>query len=122
MILAAVGAMIVAVLAVRLAGVDLSVLPPDLTPIPVPFKIAAGKHKGSSTHHIRLQGELLARVSRWVVMGVVLLLLMLLFLPVLLFLFFVFVAVVVDVVHAAVAVAVYLGCALLSAAADSLRQ
>eukprot|EP00904_Undaria_pinnatifida_P004507 jgi/Undpi1/14057/HiC_scaffold_9.g03708.m1 len=30
---------------------------PPLVPIPVPFKIAAGKHKGSSTHHIRLQAE-----------------------------------------------------------------
>ncbi|CAN0348388.1 unnamed protein product, partial [Laminaria digitata] len=60
---AAVGAAIAALLATRYASLDLGLLPglgapmPPLVPIPVPFKIAAGKHKGTSTHHIRLQGE-----------------------------------------------------------------
>lgn len=58
-LLALVGALIVAVLAVRLSGVRSAVVPGlGLSPIPVPFKLPAGKYKGSSTHHVRLQGEL----------------------------------------------------------------
>ncbi|CBJ48983.1 hypothetical protein Esi_0115_0021 [Ectocarpus siliculosus] len=56
-LLACVGAVIAAVLAVRLSGVCSARMPTDLSPIPVPFKVAVGKHKGSSTHHIRLQGD-----------------------------------------------------------------
>ncbi|CAN0432501.1 unnamed protein product, partial [Ectocarpus sp. 8 AP-2014] len=55
-LLACVGAVIAAVLAVRLSGVCSARMPTDLSPIPVPFKVAVGQHKGSSTHHIRLQG------------------------------------------------------------------
>ncbi|CAB1102764.1 unnamed protein product [Ectocarpus sp. CCAP 1310/34] len=56
-LLACVGAVIAAVLGVRLSGVFSARMPTDLSPIPVPFKVAVGKHKGSSTHHIRLQGD-----------------------------------------------------------------
>lgn len=55
MLLTALGASILAVLAARFARLGPPM--PVLTPIPVPLKIAAGKHKGTSTHHIRLHGE-----------------------------------------------------------------
>lgn len=61
---AAAVAAIAALLATRLASLDdlalalgLGAPMPPLSPIPVPFKFAAGKYKGSVTHHIRLQGE-----------------------------------------------------------------
>ncbi|CAM9698724.1 unnamed protein product, partial [Scytosiphon promiscuus] len=56
-LLLTVAAMMAAVLTARLRGVyRTGVL--ELSPIPVPFKLAVGKHKGSSTHHIRLHGRL----------------------------------------------------------------
>lgn len=58
-LLALVGALIAGVLAVRLSGVRDAAFPGvELSPIPVPFKLPAGKHKGSSTHHVRLHGKL----------------------------------------------------------------
>lgn len=58
-LLALVGSLIVAVLAVRLGGVRGAAFPAlDLSPIPVPFKLPAGKYKGSSTHHVCLHGKL----------------------------------------------------------------
>eukprot|EP00752_Nemacystus_decipiens_P002928 g2723.t1 len=57
-LLALVGALIAAVLAVRLSGVRRPAFPGvELSPIPVPFKLPAGKYKGSSTHHVRLQDD-----------------------------------------------------------------
>lgn len=57
-LLALVGALIAAVLAVRLSGVRGSAFPgAELSPIPVPFRLPAGKYKGSSTHHVRLHGK-----------------------------------------------------------------
>lgn len=50
--------MIAAVLAVRMSGVRDAAFPGlELSPIPVPFKLPAGKYKGSSTHHVRLHGK-----------------------------------------------------------------
>lgn len=55
-LLLVVAVMMAAVLTVRLRGVySTGVL--ELSPIPVPFKLTVGKHKGSSTHHIRLHGK-----------------------------------------------------------------
>ncbi|CAM9729315.1 unnamed protein product [Ascophyllum nodosum] len=60
-ILVAVGAMIVAVLSARFAGLQTPPPPlrpmPALAPIVVPFRISAGKSRGSSTHHVRLHAE-----------------------------------------------------------------
>ncbi|CAM9821004.1 unnamed protein product, partial [Hapterophycus canaliculatus] len=55
-LLLVVAVMMVAVLTMRLGGVyRAGVL--ELAPIPVPFKLAVGKHKGSTTHHVRLHED-----------------------------------------------------------------
>ncbi|CAN0240990.1 unnamed protein product, partial [Pylaiella littoralis] len=63
-LLAIVGALVAVSLALRFGGVNsgggggggMAVMP-ELSPIPVPLKVAVGKHKGSATHHIRLHED-----------------------------------------------------------------
>eukprot|EP00903_Cladosiphon_okamuranus_P020170 g18515.t2 len=56
-LLALVGALVAGVLAVRLGGVRTAFPEVELSPIPVPFRVPAGRYKGSNTHHVRLHED-----------------------------------------------------------------